>query len=61
VTPRSWPDAERKKALVEKRLRREGDVALFLFQWIESLERRIQNLERAAAADRILVKPKRNG
>jgi hypothetical protein len=58
MSPKPWPDAERKKALIRKQLTREGDVSLFIFQWIEHLERRIEKLERKAVVNSILVKPK---
>jgi hypothetical protein len=54
---RIWHDAERKKALI-KRSMTQDDVSLFLYQWVEHLERRIHELERKYIENTVIIKPK---
>jgi hypothetical protein len=55
---KTWPDADRKKALVQRHLRRQGEIPVLLYQWIASLEQRIKHLENRLYADSIVTKPR---
>lgn len=54
---RIWHDAERKKALIKRAMARD-DMSLFLYQWVEHLERRIHELERKQLENAVIVRPR---